>query len=309
MIPSCKETIWGGTKLIEKYGKISSGDNIAESWEVSAHPNGQSIIAQGPYEGMKFNDYINSVGKEVLGWKGQFYDRFPLLVKFIDAMDKLSVQVHPDDDYALAVENEYGKNEMWYIVDAEPGAYIYCGVKPGVSIEKFKAELKNNNLVNVMNKISVKKGQAFFIPAGTIHAIGKGILICEIQQNSDITYRLYDYDRADKYGKKRQLHIDKGLKVIDSSKCGEQTYFEGDYEQNIVCKCKYFMVTKHKCNEYMVINASVSSFIILVVIDGEGTIETNGCKLAFKAGESFFVPAKNRVISINGNAEILSVKI
>lgn len=309
MVPEPKETIWGGNRLSQIYGKKTDGRNIAESWEVSAHPNGQSVIADGEYKGMTFGDYLKIVGRESLGWKGQFYDRFPLLVKFIDATDKLSVQVHPNNDYAMIVEDEYGKNEMWYIIDAAPNAYIYCGLKSGVTKEDVEIGIRDNTLTDIMNKVYVKKGEAYFIPAGTVHAIGEGILLCEIQQNSDVTYRLYDYGRVDQNGKKRALHISKALDVIDYN--GKMVCFKNSEirSRDVICECKYFTVTRFVSNPTALINTGSSSFTVLIVISGDGIIESDDRAINFKAGESFFVPAKNGVIKIRGRAEILSVKI
>lgn len=310
MIPECKEKIWGGTRLIDKYNKKTKGCNIAESWEISAHPNGQSIIATGKHTGMPFGNYLNLMGKEILGWKGQFYDRFPILVKFIDARESLSVQVHPNDDYALANENQYGKNEMWYIVEAEPGACLYCGFKGKVSKEEIEKRTANNTLTEIMKKIPVEKGQTYFIPTGTVHAIGKGILLCEIQQNSDVTYRLYDYGRIDKFGNNRKLHVKRALDVLNPKESVQEIpEIIKDYDGEILCKCKYFTVERYFCNAETVIWGNQSSFTSIIVISGNGVIEIGEEKLDFIAGESFFVPAGNRPINIRGKAEVLTVRM
>ena len=214
--PAFKDNLWGGTKLRTVFGKKCDYDVIGESWELSAHPDGQSRIADGRYKGMLFNDYLSIIGKEALGWKCQAQDRFPVLIKFIDAKQALSIQIHPDDEYALENEGEYGKNEMWYVIDCEPGAYLYCGLSKDVSKEEIEERIANNTITEVLNRIDVKPGDVVMVKAGTIHAIGAGILICEIQQNSNSTYRMYDYDRRDKFGNPRELHVAKALDVVDT---------------------------------------------------------------------------------------------
>lgn len=310
MKPVCKETIWGGNKLREKYGKESRGRNIAESWEVSAHTNGQSYVASGPYKGEKFGDYIEKMGKDILGWKGQFYDKFPLLVKFIDARDNLSVQVHPDDEYAMLYESQYGKNEMWYVMEAEPEACLYCGFKGTVTKEEVRERIEKNTLTDIMKKIPVKKGQTFFIPAGTVHAIGKGVLICEIQQNSDVTYRLYDYGRTDEFGNHRQLHIERAIDVLVTEEEVQPLPVSfGNMTGETICECKYFTVNHFECTDEITIQTDTSSFTLLVVVSGSGTIKIEDCTLEFKQGESFFVPAGNAAVKVLGNAQLLAVKI
>ena len=191
---------------------------IGESWELSAHPDGQSVIASGTFAGMYFGEFIEKYGEEVVCWKSSSLDRFPVLIKFIDAKNALSIQIHPDDDYALENENEFGKNEMWYVVDCEPGAYLYCGLKQDSSKEEIRERIENNTITEILNKIEVHKGDCVMVKDGTIHAIGAGILICEIQQNSNCTYRMYDYDRRDKFGNRRELHISKAIDVVDVKK-------------------------------------------------------------------------------------------
>ena len=227
LAPAYKDYLWGGTKLRTVYQKECDFDIIAESWELSAHFAGQSTIADGKHKGLAFGAYLKAIGKEMLGWKCSSLERFPILVKFIDAREKLSVQVHPDDDYALVHEKQYGKNEMWYVVDALPGAGIYCGFKENVTKEQVEeclafdekagaGEDPEHGILSLLNWIPAKKGDVFFIPAGTVHAIGAGMLVCEIQQSSDCTYRLYDYNRTDQFGMKRELHTKKALEVMDT---------------------------------------------------------------------------------------------
>ena len=224
LLPAFKDYLWGGTRLRDIYGKKCDYEIIAESWELSAHKEGQSIVASGRHKGLLFSEYLDRIGKEKWGWKCQPLERFPLLVKLIDAKENLSVQVHPDDSYALEKENEYGKNEMWYILQCDPDSCIYCGFKRDVTREEVEKAVEENTILSLLNRIPIKQGDAFFIPAGTVHAIGKGSLICEIQQSSNCTYRLYDYNRKDKYGNYRELHMEKALAVMDYSRYEVQRF-------------------------------------------------------------------------------------
>lgn len=308
--PAFKDNLWGGTKIRDVYGKKCDYDVIGESWELSAHPDGQSRIAEGYYKGMLFNDYLSIIGKEALGWKCQAQDRFPVLIKFIDAKQALSIQIHPDDEYALENENEYGKNEMWYVLDAEPGAYLYCGLSRASSKEEIEERIKNNTITEILNKIEVKKGGVVMVKAGTIHAIGAGIFICEIQQNSNCTYRMYDYDRRDKFGNPRELHVAKSLDVVNpvkyekDNKCNVMLAHNEHYMSKRLVQCKYFEVIKYEIEDEAKIPVDEASFLSVIVIDGEGTIMTddNDKELKFKAGESFFINAGKRNVVVKGRS-------
>ena len=213
--PSYKDYLWGGHRLVDEYGKDYDGDILAESWELSCHPDGPSTIVNGPYAGKTLEEYIETAGKEVLGSNCRRFRDFPILIKFIDAKQNLSIQVHPDNRYALKNEGQYGKTEMWYVVDAEKDAFLYYGFKKEISREEFARRIQEDTLLEVLNAVPVHKGDVLFIESGTIHAIGKGILIAEIQQNSNVTYRVYDYGRVGKDGKKRDLHIEQALAVTN----------------------------------------------------------------------------------------------
>lgn len=306
--PAFKDNLWGGTKLRTVFGKKCDYDIIAESWELSAHPDGQSRIAEGTYKGMLFNDYLSIIGKEALGWKCQAQDRFPVLIKFIDAKQALSIQIHPDDEYALENEGEYGKNEMWYVVDCEPGAYLYCGLSKDVDKEEIEGRIADNTITEVLNRIEVRPGDVVMVKAGTIHAIGAGIIICEIQQNSNSTYRMYDYDRRDKFGNPRELHVEKALDVVDTkayvkdSTCEVILEQNEHYTQERLVQCKYFECFKYNIMDEARIVMDEASFLSVVFISGEGTIETDDYNepMPFKAGESFFVSAGKRTVLIKG---------
>ena len=196
--PSGKDYIWGGHKLVDNYGKEMTGDRLAETWELSCNPDGPSFVANGEDAGKTLRQYIEEHGKKVLGTNCERFEDFPILTKFIDAQDNLSIQVHPDNEYALKNEGQYGKTEMWYVVDAEEGACLYHGFNREISKDEFAKRIEEDTLLEVLNKVPVHKGDVFFIEAGTIHAIGKGLIIAEIQQNSNVTYRVYDYGRVGK---------------------------------------------------------------------------------------------------------------
>ncbi len=307
--PAFKDNLWGGTKLRTVFGKKCDYDVIGESWELSAHPDGQSRIATGRYKGMLFNDYLSIIGKEALGWKCQAQDRFPVLIKFIDAKQALSIQIHPDDEYALENEGEYGKNEMWYVIDCEPDSYLYCGLSKDVSKEEINERIKNNTITEVLNKIDVKPGDVVMVKAGTIHAIGAGILICEIQQNSNSTYRMYDYDRRDKFGNPRELHVAKALDVVDTKAYVKDNNSEvmleenENYSQERLVQCKYFECFKYEIFKEVKLVVDEASFLSVLFIAGEGTIkeETTEEVMDYKAGDSFFISAGKRTITISGS--------
>lgn len=311
--PAFKDNLWGGTKLRTVFGKKCDYDVIGESWELSAHPDGQSRIATGRYKGMLFNDYLSIIGKEALGWKCQAQDRFPVLIKFIDAKQALSIQIHPDDEYALENEGEYGKNEMWYVIDCEPDSYLYCGLSKEVSKEEIEERIKNNTITEVLNRIDVKPGDVVMVKAGTIHAIGAGILICEIQQNSNSTYRMYDYDRRDKFGNPRELHVAKALDVVDTKAYVKDNNSEvmleenENYSQERLVQCKYFECFKYEIFKEVKLVVDEASFISVLFIAGEGTIteEASGENMSYKAGDSFFISAGKRTVTISGNGKCI----
>lgn len=314
MQPAFKDYLWGGTKLKEHYGKHCDYDSIAESWELSAHEAGQSIVASGRYKGRLFADYLSKIGRENCGWKCQSIERFPILVKLIDAKENLSVQVHPDDDYALSRENEYGKNEMWYVLEHEEGAGIYCGFKQDMTREQVQEALTDGSILSLLNWIPVEDGKAYFIPAGTVHAIGKGVVVCEIQQSSNCTYRLYDYDRTDRYGNRRQLHVEKALEVMDYHRYElpqfqDETVVKDTYTCRILSRCKYFECASYQIHGTAELPAYSDSFSSLVCVKGSGTLYKQDEKMQFSVGDSFFVPCSGEKIRAEGDCELILTHI
>ena len=307
--PAYKDYLWGGHKLRDVYEKQCDYDTIAESWELSAHPAGNSIVSTGRHKGFSFSRYLEVVGKETLGWKCAHLQAFPILIKFIDAKQNLSVQVHPGDEYAMVHENEYGKNEMWYVVDSEPGAGLYVGFNRDVSRDEVRERVQNNSIMDVLNFYPTKPGDIFFIPAGTVHAIGAGNLICEIQQSSNCTYRLYDYDRKDKFGNPRELHLKKALDVLDYNQYQPVKVGLQGAEGEKTVRCKYFETTIHEINGIKKININEDSFISCVCLRGSGTIELKDSILDIKAGDSIFVPASTNTLVIEGKLSLVITKI
>lgn len=315
LLPAFKDYLWGGTKLKESYNKKTDLDIVAESWELSTHKDGQSIVDSGEYKGMLFGEYLEKLGKDALGTKGKAFENFPMLIKFIDAKGNLSIQVHPDDEYALRVEKEYGKTEMWYILDAEEGAQLYYGTNTEITKEEFRERIENNTILDVLKSVPVHKGDVFFIKSGTIHAIGAGIVICEIQQNSNSTYRVYDFGRVGKDGKPRELHIDKAidvsnLKPLDSDfkPCGEEQVFDG-YRYAKMATCDYFTTYIYEVTSQCDVTVDEESFASFVIVDGEGNIETEDTSLSAVKGDSFFVSAGSGNVRIKGNCRFILSRV
>ena len=313
--PVYKDYLWGGRNL-EKLGKTLPEGKVAESWEVSAHPDGTSIIANGEYKGLTLAEFLEKFGERAIGsaLSADYSTEFPLLVKFIDANDKLSVQVHPTDEYVQAHEGGYGKNEMWYVIEAEPGAKLIYGLKAGVDKEQFAQAIKDGTISSLLQTVEVNPGDVFDIPAGLVHGIGEGILLAEIQQSSNLTYRIYDYDRVDAQGNKRPLHVDKALEVIDFSAKASgklrpelQDVAPGVEKATLVAK-KYFVVELYKLTESHLEEAR-DRFFIYTFLKGEGTITYSGGKLDVQGGESVFIPAALGQYRLEGELEGLKTHL
>lgn len=292
LYPECKDYIWGGEKLKVKYGKKTDKTPCAESWELSFHKDGLTRLENG-------KTLAEIVIEKELGENVKVFPFFPVLIKFIDAKENLSVQVHPADDYALKYENSFGKTEMWYIVEAEQGAGIYLGFNRDVTKEEYETAIKENRLTELLNFYEVKAGECYFIPSGTIHAIGKGCLICEIQQNSNLTYRVYDYGRKDKNGNERELHIDKALKVTNLNK------FEPLSFDDCLGQCEYFTVKKYIINGETTLFADETSFQCATCVKGSGYIED----MEIKQGDSYFIPANYGGYIVKGKIELILTQI
>ena len=306
--PACKDYLWGGRRLMDEYGKDWGGEVLAETWELSCHPDGASTIVNGPWAGKTLPEYLSQSGKQVLGAHCRRFRDFPILIKFIDAKDNLSIQVHPDNRYALKNEGQYGKTEMWYVMDAGPSAFLYYGFKQEISIQEFERRIREDTLLEVLNAVPVQKGDVLFIEAGTIHAIGKDILIAEIQQNSNITYRVYDYGRVGKDGKKRDLHIEKALTVTN-----RVPIVQNKHSYPHVADCDYFTVDKLNLDGRVMKRlegfVSGESFASILFLDGGGTISSGDESLPFQKGDSFFLPAGLGNYRIEGTCDALITTI
>lgn len=303
-----KSRIWGGYELTKLFGKKNGGENIGETWELTVRSDEMSKIIGGADDGVALGDYIDR-DKSVLGTK-YAGGAFPLLIKFIDAADKLSVQVHPDDEYAALHEKDPGKTEMWYILDAKPGAKIVYGLADGIAREDFAAAVARGEIGSAMGYKEVHKGETYFIPSGLLHAIGEGILIAEIQQNSDLTYRVYDYERRGADGSLRELHVEKSLDVTKPFSEAEvdAIRFESRDEmddENTLAHCRYFRVSKHAVKGEKHFSVSSDSFVSLLCIEGKGHIRYNGEEIELSSGDSFFLPAGMGDYDVFGDAEVI----
>lgn len=295
--PACKDYLWGGSKLREEYNISSDLDPLAEAWVLSCHPDGPSVVENGPDAGLTLPQYIEKHGRGVLGKNCARFEDFPILTKFIDAKGDLSIQVHPDNAYALEHEGQYGKTEMWYVLEAEPDAFLYYGFKHPITKEEYKQRIENNTLTEVLNAAPVKKGDVFFIPAGTLHAICKGIVIAEIQQNSNVTYRVYDYGRVGADGKPRQLHVAQALEVTQCAPPRPQDF--GGH----LAACEYFTADAVQGSAGGV--CSDNSFTSLLITDGAGSFACGGETLAVRKGDSLFLPAGSGDWKLTGSASAL----
>lgn len=307
--PSFKDYLWGGTKLKTVYGKDCPLEKVAESWELSTHKDGLTIIGSGENKGDTLLSYVEKYGKQVLGTKCTLDNDIPILIKFIDAKDALSIQVHPDNEYALKNENDFGKTEMWYVIDAEPDAKLIYGFKNDISKEQFKKAIEENTLEQLVNEVDVQAGDVFFITPGTMHAIGKGIVIAEIQQRSNVTYRIYDFGRVGTDGKPRELHIDKALDVtnLTASKNAKKEYTLNKYdgfEKGNLSSCEYFNVDLLNITESATLNCDETSFNCVTVLDGNCTISGKD-NLDVNKGESVFIPASYGEYKITGKCKVV----
>ena len=310
--PVFKDYIWGGTRLRDDFGLKTDINPVAEGWMLACHKDGMNTIDGGEYDGKTLESVIKEGGKsKIAGTNSEKFPYFPVLIKLIDAKDNLSVQVHPDNEYAARVEHEFGKTEMWYVLDAAPGATLIYGFKNKIGKEEFKQAIESNTLLDVLNVVEVKKGDMFFIEAGTVHAIGKGALIAEIQQNSNSTYRVYDYGRLGKDGKPRELHIQKAIDVSKTEPAkygtkpfGKKEEISGGTRQ-MLTECPLFSVYNYELRGKVELNANEESFNHILVVDGSGKIGGR----EFKKGDSFFVPANYGNYEIDGNGEFILTKV
>ena len=298
LYPECKDNLWGGTKLKDKYGKQTDKDPVAESWELSYHKDGPTRLENG-------KTLAETATEEDLGKNCKGFPFFPMLAKLIDAKQDLSVQVHPSDDYALEYENSFGKTEAWYIVEAEKGAGIYLGFQRDVTKEEYERAIAEKRLTELLNFYEVKAGDCYFIPSGTIHAIGEGCLICEVQQNSNLTYRVFDYGRKDKDGKERELHVEKALRVTNTNAYTYTPLGIKNAQGELLALSKYFTMTSVCVQGKKAINKDGNSFKCFICVEGEGKIEGKNVR----AGDSWFIPANYDDIILEGEMKLIMAEV
>ncbi|SEA71901.1 type I phosphomannose isomerase catalytic subunit [Bizionia paragorgiae] len=294
--PILKEKIWGGTKLKTLLNRKSNLPNIGESWEISGVKDDTSLVSNGEYKGVSLNTLQNTLKGDLVGHKNYtvFGEKFPLLIKFIDAKRDLSIQLHPNDALATKRHNSFGKTEMWYVLQANDDANLIVGFNQKVDKALFQKHVKDKTLTQILNTESVKEGDAYFIGVGRVHAIGAGVMLAEIQQTSDITYRIYDWDRVDEQGKPRELHTEWALEAIDFNMSNDfkLPYSKSKNETNRIVSCSYFTTNYiHLEDETIVKKNTYDSFIVYMCVDGEATIVYHNEKTKLVKGETVLLPA------------------
>ncbi len=305
--PAFKDYLWGGDTLKKLYG-VHAMEKVAEAWVLSCHPDGPSTVDGGPLAQKTLPQALQELGPAALGSRAARFPFFPQLIKLIDAKDRLSVQVHPSDAYALEHEKQFGKTEMWIVLDAKPGAGIYYGFQRPVSKEEFRHYIESQTLPEILNFVPAKKGDCFFIPSGTVHAIGAGLLIAEIQQNSNVTYRVYDYGRVGADGKQRPLHIEQAIAVSHTDVPKPQPTFAKQTREDAViqplAQCDYFTVDRITLNGTVTLTPQ-DSFLCVLVLEGSGQL--NG--RSFAPYDCFFIPADVPSCRVCGNAVFLTSRV
>ena len=310
--PILKDRIWGGTKLKTYLNKPIASEITGESWEISTVENDVSIIANGVFKGKLLNELINDFPEQVLGTKvfEQFGKQFPLLFKYLDAREDLSIQVHPNDELAAKRHNSFGKTEMWYVMQADDEARLIVGFKEKSSSEEYIKHLENKTLLSILDTKKVKKGDVFFLETGTVHAIGAGTVIAEIQQTSDITYRLYDFDRVDANGNTRELHVDLALEAINYDKVeAQKEYLKIENTSNEVVDCSYFTTNFIPLNGNLNVNKNQNSFTVYMCVDGDFELILNEEKYNYKKGDTVLIPSSLTDFQLSGKASLLEIYI
>ena len=310
--PILKDRIWGGTKLNTYLNKPITSEITGESWEISTVENDVSVIANGFFKGKSLNEIILEFPKEVLGTKvyEQFGKQFPLLFKYLDAREDLSIQVHPNDELAAKRHNSFGKTEMWYVMQADDNARLIVGFKEKSSKEAYQKSLENKTIIDILDTKKVKKGDVFFLETGTVHSIGAGTVIAEIQQTSDITYRLYDFDRVDVKGNKRELHIDLALDAINYNVVeAQKDYSRVKNSSNEMVNCPYFTTNFIPLDGKIEVEKDKKSFTVYMCVEGNFEIENKGESYNYKTGDSVLIPAEMASFEINGKASLLEIYI
>jgi mannose-6-phosphate isomerase len=310
--PILKERIWGGEKLKTLLHKPITSNITGESWELSTVEGDVSIVANGELKGKSLTELINSFPDEILGTAvhTRFGKQFPLLFKYLDAREDLSIQVHPNDELAKKRHNSFGKTEMWYIMQADDNARIIVGFKENSNADEYLENLKNKTLLSILDNVKVQSGDVFFLETGTVHTIGAGIVVAEIQQTSDITYRLYDFDRVDANGNTRELHVDLALEAINYNKVeSKKSYTTNSNQSNSVVECPYFTTNFIPLDGTISVSKSGETFTVYMCVEGSFEIEYNNSKTQYIKGDTVLIPAAMNAFILNGKASILEIYI
>jgi mannose-6-phosphate isomerase len=310
--PILKERIWGGEKLKTVLHKPITSKITGESWELSTVEGDVSVVANGECKGKTLTDIINEYPNEILGTAvhARFGKQFPLLFKYLDAREDLSIQVHPNDELAKKRHNSFGKTEMWYIMQADEDARIIVGFKENSNANDYLENLKNKTLLSILDDVKVKSGDVFFLETGTVHAIGAGLVVAEIQQTSDITYRLYDFDRVDAEGNTRELHVDLALEAINYNTVKtKKEYSKSINESNTIVDCPYFTTNFIPLEDEISVTKSGKTFTVYMCVEGTFEIEYDNSKLQYKKGDTILIPAAMNTFILNGKASILEIYI
>lgn len=310
--PILKERIWGGEKLKTILNKPITSKITGESWELSTVEGDVSVVANGDLKGKSLMELIEETPNEILGTEvyKRFGKQFPLLFKYLDAREDLSIQVHPNDKLAKERHNSFGKTEMWFVTQADEDARIIVGFKENSNKEEYLKHLNDKTLVSILDTVKAKPGDVFFLETGTVHAIGAGLVVAEIQQTSDITYRLYDFDRKDAHGNTRELHVDLALDAINYNKVDTQKKYETKTNtSNVVVDCPYFTTNFLPLENKLEVSKSGESFTVYMCIEGSFEIEYDNFKQSYKKGDTILVPAEINAFILNGNASILEIYI
>lgn len=308
--PILKQVLWGGNKIIPFKQLDADMEQVGESWEVSGVKDNESIVANGQYEGMKLNDLVALLKGDLVGKENyeRFGNEFPLLIKFIDASKQLSIQVHPNDEQAKAKGLKRGKTEMWYIMESAPDAALLSGLKRAITPEEYKAMVENDTITDALCEYRVGEGDVFYLPAGRIHSIGAGTFLAEIQETSDVTYRIYDFKRKDKDGNYRQLHTEAAAECIDYSvESDYRTKYEPRKNEGVeLAQCPHFTTSVYDLDEPMLLDYSeLDSFVVLIALSGECTLSTGDAETQLRAGETVLLPATTQTLNVSGTVKFL----
>ena len=310
--PILKERIWGGEKLKTVLNKPIVSQITGESWELSTVEGDVSVVANGVLKGKSLMEIIDENPSGILGTRvyERFGKQFPLLFKYLDAREDLSIQVHPNDELAKVRHNSFGKTEMWYVVQADIDSRIIVGFKENSNKEEYVKHLNDNTLVSILDDVKVKKGDVFFLETGTVHAIGAGLVVAEIQQTSDITYRLYDFDRVDAAGNQRELHVDLALDAINYKKIDTYKKYNKELNQsNSVVDCPYFTTNFLPLDGKVAVNKNGNSFTVYMCVEGEFELEYEGVKIKYIKGDTVLIPAALKTFVLSGKASLLEIYI